>query len=44
MATDYRQKCDNCDKDHPERYIEVRSDNNGYQREYWCLECIRGNK
>lgn len=46
MATNYSGKCDNCGKDHPEMYIELRKDRgDGVSRQqYWCLECLRGNK
>ena len=46
MATNYEGKCDNCGTNHPKMYVEIRSDrgDNVSSRQYWCLECIRGNK
>ena len=44
MVTDYEGFCTRCKRTNPEYYLEVRKDDNEYQREYWCIDCIRGNK
>jgi hypothetical protein len=44
MVTDYRGFCTRCKRTNPEYYLEVRKDDNEHQREYWCIDCIRGNK
>lgn len=44
----YSGKCDNCEKNHPEIYVEIMRENNNNNesttREYWCLECMHGNE
>ena len=42
MKLDYKQKCDNCRKDHPSISVIVNKDmGNGVGAiEFWCLKCL----
>lgn len=42
MTLDYKQKCDNCRKDHPPISILVNKDmGDGVGAiEFWCLKCL----
>jgi DNA-directed RNA polymerase subunit M/transcription elongation factor TFIIS len=41
-TTIYNKKCDNCGKNNPEIYVEIKKENNNNEltREYWCVECM----
>jgi hypothetical protein len=42
MAFDYKEKCDNCRKEHPSISVPVRPDRwDGIgPLEHWCLKCL----
>ena len=42
MTTDYKQKCDNCRKDHPPISVIVKKDRGDGvgDLEFWCLKCL----
>jgi hypothetical protein len=45
MSALYSEKCDKCDQERPEFFVQVNKttiSDGSSETQFWCLECIRG--